>query len=1077
VATNVSLVGTQGDTPTLNLIGIKTDGTVSNPVQPTDSITSLTIQPTSGLAFNDVYTLTLSPAIADADGRSLAPPNNINFSTFAPFELGSAASTVSVLTRPVVIGNYAYVGALVGGSSVLSGPDVINITDPANPQDLGIATSFVGRVTDAAGQANSPVAGGNGGGLLALSASFAEDDFIPSNIWLYAIYGSNPTQLTRVGAVSATSSATQAGVALRLSMLDQYLYASTFLQGLQVIDLNQALAEYAATPASQFGQAVSTEGDGFAMDTIVNTIPLPINIQGGTATEFDLKAAYFSTTGSGGAAGTQPLMVATGALPLVVADPFAGSNGVLYPPYTPPPPGSSVSTLSQVPLQMTSGSAAYSLTNGVAVDVGLIPVTVNGTTTNKQYAVVVGTGTANGSTAPLLAVVDISQPYTPGSRGPYTPGTPYLPQPVGFFQLSAGPTDVILDGTMALVGTGSNVLIVDLTNPAQPADGGVIAGSFGSRLALDGNGELIAAGSIPSTSVQIATLGSACAGYRSQILNGAPIANVTYPLQYLDWTIGSGLFSDAAQPEGFVLNNIALGGRYMATEMSLPYLVINRTANGPTTPAYMECQLYQGSGSSTGACTNSPTSRSQLLQFQFVNSNPNYFALQAQYLVDRLDGDPDVTPQVPDSCIVVTQDYEFWKEGFDACEASDVLSCARFKPKASYSYYTDSGPAINTVNTAQQFLFNPNPGYATPLPAPQVPAPPSPVSSVSMLMYDCEHSATAYALLPTAVQTLLTTLNPGAILDTSVACQVPGITANYGTNPLTTETAVRVIQNGLTASATNLLPTPSTGTLKFIRADNLHLRNTEDDSPIQEPQTNGNPGCPECVHIHWRWAELLEQDDLVGAAVVSPRFKNNGGYAIVPANSNQDVDIAIDEMNPAETGLDPSGQLWAGGAQVINQGAPLAFWYSGTGHSSNESFFEHGGFFSSLRVTIGNPTLYNIPLPLPIPVAPQELLCVAQGNTCPPVSSPITNNTGHTLQWVATFTDLNGNVIANTAAPNPNTGTITGSSGAATVSLPQGSGQPFLQTLILNIQVTDMTTQWSTQRQAYVTEVVTSIAP
>jgi hypothetical protein len=79
-----------------------------------------------------------------------------------------------------------------------------------------------------------------------------------------------------------------------------------------------------------------------------------------------------------------------------------------------------------------------------------------------------------------------------------------LPQPVGFFQLSAGPTDVILDGTMALVGTGSNGLIVDLTNPAQPVNGGVIAGSFGSRLALDSNGVLIAAGNIPSSSVQTA---------------------------------------------------------------------------------------------------------------------------------------------------------------------------------------------------------------------------------------------------------------------------------------------------------------------------------------------------------------------------------------------------------------------------------------------------------------------------------------------------------------------------------------------------------------------------------------------
>jgi hypothetical protein len=502
VANNVSLVGSNGDAPTLNLIGITTTGTVTNPVQPMDSITSLTIQPTSGLEFNDTYTLLLSPGIMDADGRPLAAPTSVVFSTYAPFQLGSATSPLSVLTRPVVIGNYAYVGALAGGSSVLSGPDVINVTDPAYPMDLGLAASFVGRVTDAAGQANSPVPGGSAG-LIALSASFAEDDYIPSNIWLYGVNPLNGALLNRVGAVSATSSATQSGVALRLSMLDQYLYASTFLQGLQVIDLNQAVTEYQSvytSNPSQFGEAVSTEGDGFAMDTIVNTIPLPINTQGGTATEFDLKAAYFASM-TGGVAATQPLIVATGALPLVVADPSAGSNGVLYPPYTSTSPGA---PLTQAPLQMTSGTTVYSLTNGVALDVGIIPVTVSGATTNKQYAVVVGSGTVNGTGASLLAVVDISQPYVPASQGPYTPGTPYLPLPVSFFQLSTGPTDVILDGTMALVGTGSNVLIVDLTNPAQPVNGGVIAGSFGSRLALDSNGVLIAAGNIPSSSVQTA---------------------------------------------------------------------------------------------------------------------------------------------------------------------------------------------------------------------------------------------------------------------------------------------------------------------------------------------------------------------------------------------------------------------------------------------------------------------------------------------------------------------------------------------------------------------------------------------
>jgi len=158
---------------------------------------------------------------------------------------------------------------------------------------------------------------------------------------------------------------------------------------------------------------------------------------------------------------------------------------------------------------MTSGSTLYSLTNGVAVDVGTIPLSgLNGTTVNKQIAVLVGLGTVNGSGAPLLAVIDISQPYVPGSQPPYTPASPYLPQPIGFLPLSANPTDVVLDANtmQAYVGTGSNVLVVDLTDPYNPVSGGQITGSFGTRLALDTNGIIIAAGNVPSATTTGSTV-------------------------------------------------------------------------------------------------------------------------------------------------------------------------------------------------------------------------------------------------------------------------------------------------------------------------------------------------------------------------------------------------------------------------------------------------------------------------------------------------------------------------------------------------------------------------------------------
>src|SRR5271168_2120537 len=167
---------------------------------------------------------------------------------------------------------------------------------------------------------------------LPLRGNGAQEQDIPADVWLYNV--SSPDQPARVGAVSVTGDANQDGLSLRIVMKDAYLYSSTFLQGLQVIDLGQAITEYQqAIPAGdQFGEAVTTAGEGFATDTIINTIPLSL-AGGGTATMFGLQADDFATSNSGSAAATQTLLAATGsAVPLVMADPtLSGSAAVLYP--------------------------------------------------------------------------------------------------------------------------------------------------------------------------------------------------------------------------------------------------------------------------------------------------------------------------------------------------------------------------------------------------------------------------------------------------------------------------------------------------------------------------------------------------------------------------------------------------------------------------------------------------------------------------------------------------------------------------------------------------------------------------
>ncbi len=530
---------------------------IADPVQPTDVITSLTISPLAGLQYNQTYSLTLNANSSGAcvgNGNPIAQPTNTTFivdqnqppsgplclqpypapgnppyqfTTFGPQDLGGVASQYEVLTRPVVIGNTAYAGEYL--SSALSGLGMFNITNPANPVDLGPGADFIGRAIDITGQAQSPV---TGAGLVAISAGTAVDNEIPGNIWLYDV--SSPTQPNRVGAVSVSSDVTS-GIATRVFMKDQYLYASTFLQGLQVIDLGQAIAEYQqvfSTNPSQFGQAVSTAGDGFAMDAIVNTIPLPLNTGGGgQATMLDLKADNFSTSGGG----TQTLVVAAGELPFVMADPtLSGSSAVLYPPNV----GGNYSINPVQPLIMpsTDGTTNSLLCYGQALDIGTVAVTAsNGTSTSQHIVVVVGNGfvgPASTTTScpqtgqePVLAVVNVSQTYTSGS--------PLTPQLIGFLPLPTGATDVTLSGTTALVSTGGNILLVNLESPSQPALAGTITGNFGNWLTVNSAGWIVGSSNSGPSGVQTSTLGPYIVLQQvvPAIINVDDSGNTTEPIQ------------------------------------------------------------------------------------------------------------------------------------------------------------------------------------------------------------------------------------------------------------------------------------------------------------------------------------------------------------------------------------------------------------------------------------------------------------------------------------------------------------------------------------------------------------------
>src|SRR6185312_2570398 len=119
----------------------------------TDAVASLTIQPATGLKFGTHYTLKISSAVMDLDNvadptkqaLNLVPPESqtppvspYDFTTFGPQALGGTPAFSS--TRPVVLGDRAYVAKPLGVNSEV---DTYDISDPANPIQVQSGTTFV----------------------------------------------------------------------------------------------------------------------------------------------------------------------------------------------------------------------------------------------------------------------------------------------------------------------------------------------------------------------------------------------------------------------------------------------------------------------------------------------------------------------------------------------------------------------------------------------------------------------------------------------------------------------------------------------------------------------------------------------------------------------------------------------------------------------------------------------------------------------------------------------------------------------------------------------------------------------
>ena len=344
------------------------------------------------------------------------------------------------------------------------------------------------------------------------------------------------------------------------------------------------------------------------------------------------------------------------------------------------------------------------------------------------------------------------------------------------------------------------------------------------------------------------------------------------PFGAFTWTADLSV-SDA---DGLIARNVALGPRNMADQLSVPYFHLETARvsvlHGELTPA-----------------GDQPTARARLVGFREFFGDPA--GVEATYAVDRI-------PAGSRSCLIIHQRYEFGSELPDGgCEPSGSLQghagpvtfpipsagslpCNRWKPGVDYEFIPADGDVLVSIAIPQRLFFRD--GAVTP--------------NVAATFQDDDQ-----------IKFIQVNLDKGIKVD--IADPI------LRRRDIGTEATFNAIHGGAAGSW-----------------DNYHQSFNAITAPVGFPLPA--PGCPECVHMHWRW----------GAPAGSAY---GGGAPLIPLGSNQDVEFAVTRYRPGEDHPADFHALVNGESLA---GQDLVFWYSGTGHQAKDVFFDHGAFFSSLGI-------------------------------------------------------------------------------------------------------------------------------
>lgn len=455
ISGNVVLKDPKGQPVAVKLSGVPRFG--GEPVEDLDAspdavVTSLTVQPLSGLEYGATYRLELGAGIEDLDAtpRGLVPYAT-SFTTFTPESLSQnpesfgSPGIVVLGERAYLVQNHFYSGTL----------RVFETTDPVTPleipnsdadsRDPRFVVSY--RPVDVVGESDSPLTGGRV--VAVVTGPTAQSK--PSNVWLLDVNDDAETKW--IGAVSLTNSAGD-GFVNRSFLRAGVLYAATFRKGIQVVDLGQVKDAFKAPGTAAFftmSQAFLTDGRGFGQENVIN---IPVSSPfGGPARLNDIEAALVQTTD-----GAQLLVAAPGDPGLTVVNP--ATQSVLW--------NDAVTVVRDDGGQPV---VEATLRSGQAIAIGNVA--------GQDLAVVVGSGTIlqEAQSRPLLVVVSLFDPQNPVG--------------LGYVLLDdATVGDVILKDDVALLGGSKQVTLVSLADSARPKVLGTAQG-VGGRLALGENGSVL----------------------------------------------------------------------------------------------------------------------------------------------------------------------------------------------------------------------------------------------------------------------------------------------------------------------------------------------------------------------------------------------------------------------------------------------------------------------------------------------------------------------------------------------------------------------------------------------------------